>query len=70
MDHPGFKDAAYREKRAAIAHMAISYKIGEPIPTWEYDETDLATWKFCYSTLIELFKTNACKEFNWTIEEF
>jgi len=37
VDHPGFKDAAYREKRAEIAHMAISYKIGEPIPEWKYD---------------------------------
>jgi hypothetical protein len=37
VDHPGFKDAAYREKRAKIAHMALTYEIGTPIPTWEYD---------------------------------
>lgn len=50
--------------------MALSYKIGEPIPEWNYDEQDLATWAYCYDELIELFKTNACKEFNWTIAEF
>ena len=70
VDHPGFKDLEYREKRSKIAHMAISYKIGEPIPTWEYDDRDKATWAYCYEELTGLFKTHACKEFNWTIEEF
>jgi len=27
-------------------------------------------WAFCYRNLIELFKNNACDEFNWTINEF
>lgn len=70
VDHPGFTDAAYREKRAKIAHMALTYEIGTPIPTWEYDQVDLDTWAFCYDRLTEMFKTYACKEFNWSIEQF
>lgn len=27
-------------------------------------------WAFCYKNLIDMFKNNACDEFNWTINEF
>lgn len=44
--------------------------MGEPIPRIEYTEDEKGVWKLCYNKLSELFKTNACKEFNWTIKEF
>ena len=27
-------------------------------------------WAYCYRNLIDMFKDNACDEFNWTIAEF
>lgn len=40
------------------------------IPHLDYNEQEKETWNFCYTKLIEMFKTNACEEFNWTISEF
>lgn len=42
----------------------------QPIPRVNYNQDEKAVWKFCYDHLKGLFKTNACKEFNWTINEF
>lgn len=69
-DHPGFRDPEYRARRDMITQIARDYKVGQPIPRLEYTDNEKAVWKLCYSTLKELFKTNACKEFNWTIKEF
>ena len=40
----------------------------QEIPRLKYTKEEIETWNFCYSNLINLFKTHACKEFNWTIE--
>lgn len=40
------------------------------IPTVKYSDDEKGVWKFCYSKQKELFKKYACKEFNWTIEQF
>jgi len=69
-DHPGFRDEEYRRRRKEITDLAFSYRVHEPIPRLVYNENEKATWKLCYETLRELYKTNACKEFNWTINEF
>src|SRR6266849_4627821 len=34
-DHPGFRDAAYRERRNAIARIALEYRVG-PVPRVVY----------------------------------
>ena len=69
-DHPGFRDEEYRRRREEITSIAFDYNIEEEIPCVKYNETENQVWKFCYENLKELFKTNACKEFNWTIREF
>ena len=43
-DHPGFNDAGYRERRAALAQQALRYRMGRELPTTEYSEDEVETW--------------------------
>lgn len=69
-DHPGFRDPVYRERRKEVTQMAMDYKMVEDIPRLEYTQQEKDVWAFCYRNLIDMYKTNACDEFNWTISEF
>ena len=69
-NHPGFRDPVYRERRDFITNYAMDYKVGEPIKNMDYTQVENDVWKFCYERLIKMFKTHACEEFNWSIEEF
>jgi len=60
----------YRARREEITNFAMDYKIGEPIKRLTYTEEENQVWKFCYERLVDMFKTNACDEFNWSIEQF
>ncbi len=31
-DHPGFQDEVYRRRRNLIAHIAVDYQTGDPVP--------------------------------------
>lgn len=70
VDHPSFRDTEYRERRNEILDIAMNYKVGEEIPRLKYNKSENETWAFCYSKLIKMFETNACKEFNQAIKEF
>ena len=69
-DHPGFRDPEYRKRRDEINQISVDNKIEEPIATVDYNQTEKEVWAFCYKNLIDRFRTNACEEFNWTINEF
>ncbi|MFI6597752.1 phenylalanine 4-monooxygenase [Nonomuraea sp. NPDC050536] len=42
--HPGFADPVYRERRNAIAGLAVNHRRGEPIPAAEYTEREHGIW--------------------------
>ncbi|KAJ1525410.1 hypothetical protein ONE63_010224 [Megalurothrips usitatus] len=64
MNHPGFADKAYRERRKEIANIAFSYKYGDPIPHIEYNADEIATWTSVLKTVVDLLPKHACSEYN------
>ncbi|CAH2244981.1 jg14573, partial [Pararge aegeria aegeria] len=63
MNHPGFADKEYRERRKEIAEIAFGYKYGDPIPSISYSESENSTWQRVFNTVLELMPKHACKEY-------
>ena len=49
-DHPGFRDAAYRARRNAIARTALEHKAG-PVPRVAYTPEEHETWRTIWNHL-------------------
>ena len=43
--HPGVRDEAYRERRNALAALALDWRPGEPPPTADYTEEEHEVWR-------------------------
>lgn len=63
MNHPGFADKEYRQRRKDIAEIAFAYRYGDPIPHITYTETENKTWQSVFNTVKGLLKQHACSEY-------
>lgn len=63
MNHPGFADKVYRERRKEIANIAFEYKYGDPIPYINYTPEEVSTWSSVFNTVMELMPKHFCKEY-------
>jgi phenylalanine-4-hydroxylase len=61
-DHPGFRDAAYRVRRNAIARLALDYQ-GGPVPAVDYSQEEHDTWRTVWANLGPLHESHACAEY-------
>lgn len=63
MNHPGFSDKLYRERRKDIANIAFDYKYGDPIPYIQYTKEEVDTWTSVFNTVYELMPKHFCAEY-------
>jgi phenylalanine-4-hydroxylase len=63
VDHPGFSDAAYRERRATIAAAAEGWQPGEPIPLVAYTDEEDEVWRVVSRQLAAEHERYACAEY-------
>lgn len=61
--HPGFADPVYRERRNAIAHLALNHRRGEPIPETHYTEEEQEVWRLVSAELEAKHRIYACAEY-------
>ena len=63
IDHPGFRDPAYRTRRDAIARLAASHERGEPPPHVEYTAAEAEVWATALAALSKLHSRYACSSY-------
>lgn len=61
--HPGFADAEYRERRNALAELALTWSEGESIPDAPYTEAEEEVWRLVSRELAVKHQTLASKEY-------
>lgn len=63
MNHPGFADKVYRQRRKEIAEIAFAYKFSDPIPFIPYTDVENKTWRSVFRTVLDLMPKHACAEY-------
>ena len=61
-DHPGFRDAAYRLRRDAIARLALRYDPGAPVPEVDYTDAERRVWQAVWQELTPLHGRFVCAD--------
>jgi len=67
-DHPGFRDAAYRARRNAIAKAALNYVEGAPAPLVEYLPAEQEVWRTVWRELAPLHQKRAARAYHEALE--
>ena len=62
-DHPGFRDEAYRQRRNAIAQIAIDFVPGTEVPDAPYVEPEHEVWRQVWENLEPAHQQYACQEY-------
>jgi phenylalanine-4-hydroxylase len=65
LDHPGAKDADYRERRVHIASLARAFRDepNDPYPIVSYTEPEHEVWRQCFAALLPLQEKHACNAY-------
>ncbi|MEV5651599.1 phenylalanine 4-monooxygenase [Nocardia sp. NPDC052254] len=61
-EHPGVHDPEYRQRRNAIAALALDYRAGEPLPRIDYTESEQQVWRIVSAELLRRHREYACAE--------
>ncbi|MFG1794090.1 phenylalanine 4-monooxygenase [Nocardia sp. NPDC049149] len=61
-EHPGVHDPEYRERRNAIAAMALDYAPGKSVPQIAYTAEEQEVWRIASAELARKHRTYACTE--------
>ncbi|MBM4366772.1 MAG: phenylalanine 4-monooxygenase [Deltaproteobacteria bacterium] len=61
-DHPGFRDAAYRARRDAIAAIALRHEAGGMVEDAPYVEEEHEVWRTVWGALAPLHQQRVCRE--------
>ncbi len=62
-DHPGFRDAEYRERRNTIAQIAIDHEPGSPVPDAPYTKEEHEVWKIICDNMAPAHQKHACSAY-------
>lgn len=68
-DHPGFSDPDYRARRDALAHLALNYTPGDPVPRADYTDAEHAVWRTVRRELAAKHRTYAVGEYLEAMEQ-
>ncbi len=61
-DHPGFRDAAYRERRNHIAMLALQHKTRQPVADAPYTDEEHRVWAMVWEALAPIHNAQVCRE--------